>query len=165
MVALPFLLLSSELKPILRYSAKQTALRFHASHYKLKGLSETGKHCLKSMSTKAILKSVCGLVTVVVFSACSGCNIEGKWVEPIPGMESQMQGIHLEKGGKATSINMATLQYEKWEKQGDMLILSGKSIGNSQTIDFADTLTIINCTSDHLSLQKGNLTINYQKQK
>lgn len=117
MVALPFLLLSSELKPIL-YSAKQTALRFHASHYKLKGLSETGKHCLKSMSTKAILKSVCGLVTVVVFSACSGCNIEGKWVEPIPSMESQMQGIHLEKGGKATSINMATLQYENGKARG-----------------------------------------------
>lgn len=45
----------------------------------------------------------------------------------------------------------------KMGKQGDMLILSGKSIGNSQTIDFADTLTIINCTSDHLSLQKAIL--------
>jgi hypothetical protein len=117
------------------------------------------------MTTKAIIKSVCGLVTATVLAACGGNSIEGAWVEPIPGMENQVQGINLEKGGKASSINMATLQYEKWEKQGNMLILSGKSIGNSMTIDFTDTLTITKCTGDNLVLQKGNLTINYQKQK
>lgn len=117
------------------------------------------------MATKAIIKSVCGIVTVTMFTACGGNSIEGKWVEPVPGMENQMQGINFEKGGKASSINMATLQYEKWEKQGDMLILSGKSIGNSQTITFVDTLTVAECTNNKLVLQKGNLTINYQKQK
>lgn len=117
------------------------------------------------MATKAMIKSLCGIVTATMLTACGGNSIEGKWVEPVPGMENQMQGINLEKGGKASSINMATLQYEKWEKQGDMLILFGKSIGNSQTISFADTLTISKCTNDKLVLQKGNLTINYQKQK
>ena len=116
------------------------------------------------MAMKAIFKSVCGLMTVVAFTACGGNNIEGKWVEPVPGMENQMQGINLEKGGKASSINMATLQYEKWEKKGEMLILFGKSIGNTETISFSDTLSIENLTNDELILKKGSLTINYQRQ-
>ena len=75
-----------------------------------------------------------------------------------------MQGVNLEIGGKASSINMATLQYEKWEKKGNMLILSGKSIGNHETISFTDTLTIEELTENKLTLKKGSLTINYQKQ-
>nr|WP_106831912.1 lipocalin family protein [Parabacteroides pacaensis] len=105
-------------------------------------------------------------MTAVVFTACTETtSIEGKWVEPVPGMENQMQGINLEKGGRASSINMATLQYEKWEKKGDKLILTGKSIGNHQTLSFSDTLTIKNCSNDKLELKKGSLTINYQKQR
>lgn len=118
------------------------------------------------MQQKQFLKCLCGLIIVAVFTACSGTeSIEGKWVEPVPGMENQMQGINLEKNGKASSINMATLQYEKWEKQGNNLILSGKSIGNHITFSFTDTLTIKSCTNDKLELKKDNLTINYQKQK
>lgn len=116
------------------------------------------------MATKAVFKSVCSFMTVAMFTACSGNGIEGKWVEPIPGMENQMQGINLEKGGRASSINMATLQYEKWEKKGDKLILSGKSIGNHETNSFMDTLTIEKLTESDLTLKKGSLTINYQKQ-
>lgn len=116
------------------------------------------------MAKKAIFKSVCGLMTIMMFTACGGNDIEGKWVEPVPGMENQMQGVNLEKGGKASSINMMTLQYEKWEKKGEMLILSGKSIGNHETISFTDTLTIEKLTSDELILRKGNLNINYQRQ-
>ncbi|MBO5024531.1 MAG: lipocalin family protein [Bacteroidaceae bacterium] len=110
------------------------------------------------------IKGVCGFVVTVVLTACGGTNIEGNWVEPVPGMEDQMQGISLEEGGKASSINMATLQYEKWERKGDMLILSGKSIGNHTTGSFVDTLTIEKLTDSDLILKKGSLTINYQKQ-
>ncbi len=81
----------------------------------------------------------------------------------MPGMENQMQGVNLEKGGKASSINMATLQYESWEKQGDKLILSGKSIGNHETGSFTDTLVIEKLTENELTLKKGSLSINYRK--
>lgn len=117
----------------------------------------------RSMATKAILRSVCGFMAVVAFTACDGNSIEGKWVEPVPGMENQTQGINLEKGGKASSINMATLQYDSWEKEGNKLILSGKSIGNHQTISFSDTLIIEKLTNKELTLKKGELTINYNK--
>ena len=116
------------------------------------------------MATKAVFKSVCGFMTVVVFAACGGNDIEGKWVEPVSGMENQIQGVNLERSGKASSINMATLQYEKWERKDNMLILSGKSIGNHATSPFTDTLTIEKLTKDELSLKKGSLTINYQRQ-
>lgn len=103
-------------------------------------------------------------MTVIAFTACDGNGIEGKWVEPVPGMENQMQGINLEKGGKASSINMATLQYENWEKDDNRLILSGKSIGNHETSSFSDTLIIEKLTKKELTLKKGSLTINYNRE-
>ena len=115
------------------------------------------------MKNKTIFKSVCCLLAIASLSACSGSEIEGEWVEPIPGIENQVQGVHLQKGGKASSINMATLQYEKWEKNGDKLILSGKSLGNGQTIPFSDTLTVEKLTDSELSLKSGDMTIHYKR--
>lgn len=116
------------------------------------------------METKAIITKVCGLITATMLTACGGNSIERKWVEPVPGMSYQVQGFNLEEKGKASSINMATLQYEKWSKDGDMLILSGKSIGNHETISFSDTLTIERLTKNELALKKGSQTIHYKRQ-
>lgn len=116
------------------------------------------------MTTKAFIRSLFGFMLAIAFTACSDNNIEGEWVEPVPGMENLMQGINLAKGGKAASINMATLQYEKWEKKGNKLILSGKSIGNHTTGSFTDTLVIEKLTENELTLKRGNLTIKYRKQ-
>lgn len=76
-----------------------------------------------------------------------------------------MQGVCLESGGHASSVNMATLQYESWERIGDKLILSGKSVGNGQTIDFSDTLIIEKITPDSLSLRRGDSKIEYSRRK
>lgn len=122
-----------------------------------------GENYNNHMKNKTIFKSVCGILAIASLSACSGSAIEGEWVEPIPGMENQVQGVHLQKGGRASSINMATLQYEKWEKKGDKLILSGKSLGNGQTIPFSDTLTVEKLTDSELSLKRGDMTILYKK--
>lgn len=116
------------------------------------------------MALKTVSKFVCGFITVVAFTACGGNGLVGEWVEPVPGMENQVQGIKLENDGKASSINMATLQYESWEKKDNKLILSGKSVGNHQTISFSDTLMIEKLTKEELTLKKGSLTINYHKQ-
>lgn len=116
------------------------------------------------MMKNVLMKSVCMWVVAVSLTSCSQRVIEGKWVEPVPGMENRFQGMQLEKGGKASSINMATLQYEKWEKKENLLILSGKSIGNKVTGPFTDTLTIEKLTEDELILKKGRLTLRYHKQ-
>lgn len=116
------------------------------------------------MMTKTEIRSACCFITAVMLTACGGNAIEGEWVEPVPGMENQVQGFDLKAGGKASSINMATLQYDNWSKDSNMLILSGKSIGNHTTISFSDTLTIEKLTDNELIVKKEGLTIHYKKQ-
>lgn len=98
---------------------------------------------------------------LALLTACQSDPLIGKWVEPIPGMETEIQGVQLEENGKASSINMHTLQYESWSKQGNQLLLTGKSIGNHQTLSFTDTLTIEQCTPDSLILRRGTYRIAY----
>ena len=100
-----------------------------------------------------------------LLAACSGnsASVTGVWIEPIPGMEDQVQGIKLEEGGIASSVNMATLVYKKQE--GDQLILAGNSIGNGQTIEFIDTMKIKKITADSLVLDNRGMEIRYAKQK
>lgn len=89
-------------------------------------------------------------------------ELVGLWVEPIPGMKT-MQGIALKEGGEACSINMATLLYKHWECNGRELLLTGKSVGNKQTIAFTDTLKIEKVSSDSLILIRGKMRIAYRK--
>ena len=51
-----------------------------------------------------------------LLAACSGnsASVTGVWVEPIPGMEDQVQGIKLEEGGIASFFIMASLFYNNW---------------------------------------------------
>lgn len=88
--------------------------------------------------------------------ACNDVTIEGSWVESVPGISNLKQGFTLEANGSASSINMATLKYEKWKKEGNLLLLSGISIGNHQSISFTDTLTVEQLTQDSLILKKAS---------
>lgn len=100
------------------------------------------------------IRIFCALAVAAAFTACGGAKIEGTWVEPVPGMENMTQGIKIESDGKASSVNMATLQYESWEKEGNSLILTGKSIGNHQTLEFTDKYEIRELTGDKLVLKR-----------
>lgn len=93
----------------------------------------------------------------------------GKWHEVMPENLSFVQGIHLQEGGQASSIGMATLKYDSWKllqaADGDCdIILTGESIGNGQTIRFSDTLRVISLQNDTLTLGKGDMyRIQYTK--
>lgn len=120
------------------------------------------------MTTKKNLLATASVaVSMAALISCSsgGANIEGEWIQLVPGMGHMTQGFSLQEGGKASSINMATLQYESWAQEGDVLILTGKSIGNHQTIDFSDTLSIESQTSDSLVLKKGALLLKYERKQ
>lgn len=114
----------------------------------------------KKMTSK--LKLIFGAVMFLV--CCAEPKIEGRWVQPIPGMEGQSQGIGLEKDGKAESINMYTLVYESWQKSGNKLILKGKSLGNGQTIDFSEDYEIVKLTKDALVLKSGDMLQVYSRE-
>lgn len=112
---------------------------------------------------KNVLKVVCAALAVTILHACGGESLEGVWLGSVPGMEGRVQGIELEAGGKASSVNMATLQYESWEKKGNELILKGKSIGNLQTLSIADTLLVRKHTRDSLVLARGDYEMRYSR--
>ena len=99
--------------------------------------------------------------------ACTGQRnyskeLVGTWTEPIPGQEGR-QGIELKSDGTAKSVNMATLDYKTWKVEDEQLILTGTSIGNNQTIDFADTLKIVELSKGSLVVAKGEWQIRYSR--
>lgn len=84
-------------------------------------------------------------------------ELTGKWIEVLPEGANYVQGICMEEGGKASSIGMATLVYERWSiLDKNQIVLKGKSIGNGQTIEFSDTLSIVSLQNDTLTLGKGD---------
>ena len=115
-------------------------------------------------------KFLLAAVLVIAAAACSekkgGESIIGSWVMPIEGQPGKMQGIKLEEGGEASSINMATLVYKYWEQQGDNLYLTVKSIGNGIEIEGVDTLKIEKLTGDSLVLNSNyGYTLRYVREK
>ncbi len=95
------------------------------------------------------------LLTVLLLLV--GCrekdSLIGQWVQPIEGTQNQIQGMMLTEDGEARSINMNTLLYDKWQRKGNLLILSGKSIGNGQTIEFEETYVFRQPDKNTLVLQ------------
>ena len=110
-----------------------------------------------------------GIIAIAMLMMSCGSEdnskkFEGNWIEVMPVSLDVVQGVTLSADGKASSIGMATLQYEKWKAEDDKLILWGKSIGNGQTIDFSDTLTVASITADSMLLDKyGMYRIKYYK--
>ncbi len=122
-----------------------------------------------------ILVNLCCALGISVFVSCNSStpaavceeaqevSVEGKWLQPVPGMEGQVQGFVLQAGGKAESVGMATLLYDSWQQCGDTLLLSGRSIGNGQTIEFCDTLLVETLAPDSLVLRLGELQLSYSR--
>lgn len=84
-------------------------------------------------------------------------KLTGTWLQPIPGQAGKNSGLELSAKGKAQSVNMHTLVYENWLLlSGKRLVLTGKSVGNGQTISFSDTLSIEKLSANKLILKKGD---------
>ena len=62
-----------------------------------------------------------GEMPVATKVACSKdyADAIGRWVMPDPVREGEVMGVELRVGGRAQSINMATLPYVSWELQGE----------------------------------------------
>ncbi len=88
----------------------------------------------------------------VVLFGCTGASLEGEWLQPVPALPGQVQGMRLEAGGNAYSINMQTLLYTRWNRHEDNLILEGKSLGNGQTLVFSESYRIEKLTRQKLVL-------------
>lgn len=107
--------------------------------------------------------ALAGLSALALAACGKNSNLAGEWIQPVPGMPQMTQGFTLKEDGSASSVNMATLKYESWKEENGKLILTGKSIGNSQTIAFADTFEIEKLTDDSLTVRKGSLLLQYAR--
>ena len=69
--------------------------------------------------------------------------VPGRWMQPVPGLDSLTQGIYLRKNGKASSVNMHTLLYDKWALVRDTLFLWSHSEGvKNPDTTIIDTLLV-----------------------
>lgn len=112
-------------------------------------------------------KSTITFIAGLLLMSCTSekPRLEGSWIQAVPGMPELVQGFTLEQNGHAESIGMATLLYDQWQRDGDRLILQGKSIGNGQTIIFCDTMDIVKLTADSLCLKNGDYQMDYYRAK
>lgn len=85
--------------------------------------------------------------------------IAGTWVEPNPINAKEVQGFTLKEDGTASSVNMATLQFSKWNLDNRTLTLTYASIGNKQTIEGTDTLNVVKLDADSLVLSKDKAIV------
>lgn len=103
------------------------------------------------------------MVAVFLLAGCDNPSIIGTWVQPVPGMEGQIQGIQIREGGIAKSVNMQTLQYKSWRQNRDDLILWGESIGNGQTINFEERYEIKKLSQRQLKLKDGETVLQFYR--
>ncbi len=92
-------------------------------------------------------------VTDTIYEA----DIIGSWVEPNPINKKEVQGFELISGGKAKSINMATLVYKNWWLKNKQLYLVSESIGNHASSIDTIAYDIIKIDKDSLVIKKQNL--------
>ncbi len=115
-------------------------------------------------TTQNMMHKISLLFALLFLGGCMAPNVCGKWVEPVPGMPELIQGFVLRKGGSAESVNMATLQYQRWTQDGRRLHLSGESIGNGQVIPFTEEVWVESVDSDTLILRRGTDIVVYHRQ-
>lgn len=88
----------------------------------------------------------------------------GKWVEPNPINDKEVQGFELAKDGTSKSINMASFEHHKWWFQNDSLYLVAKSIGNHTESEDTTGYKVISVSKDSLVLKDQELILNYKRE-
>lgn len=111
------------------------------------------------------MKKLLSVLFALFLVACNNPDITGTWVQPVPNLPDMVQGFTLGENGVATSVNMATLQYDTWTLNGDELTMTGRSIGNGQTIKFSETYILEKLSPDTLVLRNGDMELTYTRQQ
>ncbi|WP_439557805.1 lipocalin family protein [Dyadobacter sp.] len=104
----------------------------------------------------------CAFLAVTSCTKESG-SITGSWVTEIPDQPQHKRGFTLKDDGRASSINLESKLYERWEKQGDLLILSGKNEFTERTDDVTDTMKIISAGDSTLVVEHAGKRFTYTK--
>lgn len=87
--------------------------------------------------------------------------IAGSWVEPNPINAEEVQGFKLNPDGTAASINMATLEMQRWSLLDNLkqLSLQSRSVGNKVVFEMTDTLDVVTLNADSLVLSQNGAVV------
>ena len=88
----------------------------------------------------------------------------GKWVQPNPINDKEVQGFTLNQDGSASSINMETLKYKCWNFSNGKLLLVAESIGNSSSSIDTTTYEVETISNTKLTLKLNEYREEYKKQ-
>ena len=93
-------------------------------------------------------------------------RLVGRWLQPVPGLEKELQGFLLKKNGKAVSINTYSMVYDKWQLMHDTLLLWNHAEGaqSKDTSATIDTTIIKSLTDTSLVLFPIKAVPGYQEQ-
>lgn len=108
------------------------------------------------------MKKILGFVFVLVALGMMSCSPSpvGTWIEQTGGSEEL--GFTMYEDGSASSLNMGYVMFNKWERQGDLLILKGDYVGVAKR-EFSDTMKIEKLTKTELTLSQGGYSVTYTK--
>ena len=108
------------------------------------------------------MKKILNIVAFVLLLTMVSCSPSpvGTWIETTGGSEEI--GFNLNKDGSASSINMGYVDFNQWEKNGDLLILKGDYVGSNKR-EFSDTMKIESITKTELTLSQGGYSVTYIK--
>jgi len=89
----------------------------------------------------------CLLLLLAICLFCAGCYKEndlmiGTWVRPSDRNPTKKEGFVLKKHGRAESVNLGTLKYEKWHISDGTLLLDGKDSGAGFAVEVRDIFLI-----------------------
>jgi hypothetical protein len=89
----------------------------------------------------------------------------GRWLQPVAGLEKELQGFQLKKKGKAFSINTYAVIYDRWQLRHDTLLLWSYLEGTHSTDTAAviDTTIIRSLTDTTLILYPIKAVTGYQE--
>ena len=89
----------------------------------------------------------------------------GRWLQPVAGLEKELQGFQLRKKGKAFSINTYAVIYDRWQLRRDTLFLWSYLEGthNEDTAAVIDTTIIRSLTDSTLVLYPIKAVMGYQE--
>ena len=114
----------------------------------------------------SVTRGILTALGAAVLTACSSLPddaVVGTWLTD-SGLESVgPQGIILNRMGRAGSVNMATLEYQSYSLNGNILTLRGISHGNGQDIPFEESWTVVEAGTDTLTLRKDGFTETFHR--
>lgn len=114
------------------------------------------------MNKRLIIIALCGLLGLA-FASCSRPSIVGTWVEPAAeGSLLGEVGFTLLDNGEVVNINTGFREYKTWERQGDLLILTGITTGYSND-KFVDTNNIISLDEKNLVIGQDGYSVTYER--